>query len=222
MKKLALASLMVAHTCLVTGAMAQGLPGLSVKLDGIENGQPIDTKFAYCMPDGNGATKNGGNSNPAISWSGAPAGTKSFSLIVVDPDVPASFELANKAGKTIPADFGRRNFYHWVLADIPTATTSIAEGADSKGVAAKPTGKTAYGVNGQNDYGDGQGGYNGPCPPWNDERLHHYHFVVYALDVSSLGLTGNFGGKQAEDAMTGHILAKGEIVGTYTNNPTVK
>jgi len=219
MKKLALASLMIAQTCLTASAMAQGMPGLTMKINSIENGQPIATKFAYCMPDGKGATTNGGNINPAISWSGAPTGTKSYALIVVDPDVPGNFDAANKPGQTIANDAPRRNFYHWVLVDIPASTTSIAEGADSKGTSAKPTGKTSYGINGQNDYGTGAGGYNGPCPPWNDDRMHHYHFAVYALDISSLNLTGNFTGKQAEDAMTGHILAKGEVVGTYTNNP---
>lgn len=218
MKILALTSVMIA--C----AIAQNARAdeFSVTVNGIKSGQPINTKFAYCMPDGKGATQNGGNINPAINWSGAPAATKSYALIVVDPDVPTSFELANKPGKTIPADFPRRNFYHWVLVDIPSSTTGIAEGADSNGMAAKPTGKTSYGISGHNDYGNNQGGYNGPCPPWNDERLHHYHFTVFALDVPSLGLSGNFGGRQAEEAMKGHVLAKGEIVGTYTNNPQVK
>lgn len=189
---------------------------LSVTVSGITDGQPIAEKFAYCAPDGKGKTKNGGNINPAISWSGAPVATKSYAIIVVDPDVPASFELANKDGKTIPADFARRNFYHWVLADIPVGVTSIAEGQNSSGVDPKPTGATAYGINGKNDYPDG--GYNGPCPPWNDERLHHYHFTVYALDVPTLGLTGDFTGPHMEAALSGHVLAKGKVVGTYTNN----
>ena len=62
------------------------------------------------------------------------------------------------------------------------------------------------------------GGYDGPCPPWNDERMHHYHFIVYALNVPTLGLTGAVDGKKAQAAMEGHILAQGEVVGTYTNN----
>jgi len=225
MKKLAL-TLVIAQTCMAAGALAQDATAtLSVSLDGIENGSAIPEKFAYCAPDGQGQTKDGGNVNPAISWSGAPVGTRSYALIVVDKDVPASFELANQPGKTIPADFPRQNFYHWVLVDIPGAMTNLPEGVDSKGVVpgGRAPGKTGYGIDGQNDYakaGKGQGGeYDGPCPPWNDERLHHYHVVVYALDVPSLGLSGNFGGKQAEDAMKGHILARGETVGTYTQNP---
>jgi Raf kinase inhibitor-like YbhB/YbcL family protein len=239
MKKLVLTSLLIAQT-LATSALAEEttndkitkmaaqvleeskIQKLSVTVGGIDNGKPIDTKFAYCMPDGKGATQNGSNINPEIRWSDAPAGTKSFAIIVVDVDVPTSFDLANKPGKTIPSDFTRRNFYHWVLVDIPATTTKLEEGLDSKGVIAKPVGKTAYGLSGQNDYAAGQGGYDGPCPPWNDERLHHYLFMVYALDVESLGLTGNFTGKQAQDALQGYILAKGEVVGTYTNNPKLK
>ena len=66
------------------------------------------------------------------------------------------------------------------------------------------------------------GGYDGPCPPWNDERLHHYVFTVYALDVGSLGLSGSFTAPDALKAMEGHILAQASWTGTYTQNPAVK
>lgn len=196
---------------------------LTVTVGGIEHGKPIAPKFAYCMPDGKGKTSHGGNINPEIRWSGAPEGTKSFAVIVVDKDVPKTFELANKEGKSIPAAFPRRDFYHWVLADIPAHITRIAEGQDSTGIAAggKKPGKTAYGINGHNDYSNTNGGYDGCCPPWNDERLHHYHFMVCALDVESLNLPGNFGGVEAMAAIKRHLLAQGEIVGTYTNNPNL-
>lgn len=63
------------------------------------------------------------------------------------------------------------------------------------------------------------GGYDGPRPPWNDERIHHYHFRVYALDVPTLGLRGEFGGAEAMDTLEGHVLDWSEVVGTYTLNP---
>ena len=63
------------------------------------------------------------------------------------------------------------------------------------------------------------GGYDGPCPPWNDELVHLYHFTIYALDVASLGLAGAFGGQEALKAMEGHILAQARCSGTYTINP---
>lgn len=205
-------------------ALKSAPAALSVAVGGIENNRPIPPKFAYCRPDGNGKSMPSQNINPEIRWSGAPEGTKSFAIIVVDKDVPKTFELANQDGKTIPKDFPRQNFYHWVLADIPAGRNRIAEGEDSRGVTegGKTPGKTAYGINGQNDYavkaGMGKGGgYDGCCPPWNDERLHHYHFQVYALDVPTLGLSAPFGGPELERAMQGHVLAKGEVVGTYTN-----
>lgn len=182
---------------------------LTVKLGGIENGKPINEKFAYCVADGKGATKDGGNISPALNWSGAPEGTRSYAVIVVDRDVPANFDPANKKGKTIEADAPRRDFYHWVQVNIPATVTSLAENTNS------------VGIGGSNDFGagsKGKNGYDGPCPPWNDERLHHYHFIVYALDIPSLGLTPPFTAKQAQDAMNGHILAQGEAVGTYTTN----
>ncbi len=201
---------------------------LAVIVDGIENGQPIPAKFAYCAPDAKEHTKPGGNINPAISWKGAPKTTKSFAIIVVDRDVPTNFDNAGKEGVTIQADMPRQDFYHWVLVDIPATVTRIAEGQDSKGITenGKPIGKIAYGVSGQNDYAKfyrgTYGGYDGPCPPWNDELLHRYHFIVYALDVATLGFPAAPNGVQAIAAMQGHILAQGEVMGTYTQNPKVK
>ena len=65
------------------------------------------------------------------------------------------------------------------------------------------------------------GGYDGPCPPWNDVIIHHYHFKVFSLDIDRLGLDGDFPGTDAISAMQGHVLAGGEVVGTYTQNPAL-
>jgi hypothetical protein len=65
-------------------------------------------------------------------------------------------------------------------------------------------------------------GYDGPCPPWNDDLLHHYHFRVYALDVPTLGLAGKFTASAARDAMQGHVLAEAAITGTYTLNAALR
>jgi phosphatidylethanolamine-binding protein (PEBP) family uncharacterized protein len=62
-------------------------------------------------------------------------------------------------------------------------------------------------------------GYDGPCPPWNDERVHTYVFTLYALDIPRLPLEGRFGGKEARLAITGHILDEATIFGMYTLNP---
>ena len=62
------------------------------------------------------------------------------------------------------------------------------------------------------------GGYDGPCPPWNDSIVHHYHFTVYALDVEQVDLEGSFTGADALAAIDGHILAKASHIGTYSMN----
>jgi Raf kinase inhibitor-like YbhB/YbcL family protein len=196
---------------------------LEVKAPQIENGKPIDEKFAFCKPSEDGKTKPGGNVNPEIKWSGAPAATKSFAVIMVDPDVPAKFDDANQIGKTIAKNFPRQDFYHWVVVDIPASQKRLEEAQDSSGHqdGGKPVGKRAYGVVGKNDYATFMkgrfGGYDGPCPPWNDDRVHNYHFKVFALDVASLGLSGEFTGKEAMAQIKKHTLASGETMGTFTN-----
>jgi hypothetical protein len=64
-------------------------------------------------------------------------------------------------------------------------------------------------------------GYDGPCPPWNDTIVHHYHFTLYALDVETCAVDGAFAGADVLEALKGHILAEASIVGTYTLNPQV-
>ena len=204
---------------------------LSVTVDGYSNGQPIPEKFAFCAPCAENHVKMSTNVSPAISWAGAPEGTRSFAIICVDPDVPSKPDDVNQEGRSIPADLPRVDFYHWVLVDIDASSTGLVEGADSDGITAKgkDLGTTANGVRGLNTYtdwfagdadmGGDYGGYDGPCPPWNDSIIHHYHIKVFAFDVESLGLNGRFGGPEAIAAMKGHILAEGEGVGTYTQNP---
>jgi Raf kinase inhibitor-like YbhB/YbcL family protein len=61
-------------------------------------------------------------------------------------------------------------------------------------------------------------GYDGPCPPWNDALVHHYHFRLYALDVEHLKLADGFTVTELRAAMDGHVLAEAELMGTYTLN----
>ncbi len=205
---------------------------LKVKVDSIKNGGTLANKYAFCVPAAQGHTTAGSNINPSISWSKGPRGTKSYAVILYDTDSPAEHrEMMNKEGMTMTADIKRHDFYHWVLADIAPKVTSIKEGADSSArvLHGKPATPSAAGVKGLNDYTKvtaandamkGQYyGYDGPCPPWNDELVHHYHFTVYALSVSSLNLPKDFDGPAAQDAMKGKILAQGELLGLYTQNP---
>ena len=207
---------------------------LQVSLDGWENGAAIPERFALCQPAQEGHVSLGANRSPRIAWSGAPAGTASFAIICHDPDAPSVGDDVNKEGRTIPAELPRVDFYHWVLIDIGASVSELAEGADSQGVTAggKPPGATDHGMRGVNDYtgwfaGDADmkgdyGGYDGPCPPWNDPLLHHYHFTLHALDAATLELEGTFGGAEALAAMEGHVLARAEWVGTYTLNAALR
>jgi Raf kinase inhibitor-like YbhB/YbcL family protein len=198
---------------------------LTVTVAGLTPGGVVPQENASCVPDGRGHAIAGPNVSPAISWSAGPAGTASYAIIALDPDVPSVFTNANQDGKTLRADMRRVDFYHWVLVDVPPASNGLPAGADGTGVVAtgKPLGPTSYGVRGANSFTPGaHGGYDGPCPPWNDERVHHYHFTVYALDTARLAVSGNFGGADVLRAMQGHILASGEVVGVYSLNPAVR
>lgn len=205
----------------------------TIHIDAWQDGQPIPARYAFGKPGTDGPFATSDNVNPAVRWSNAPAGTKSFAIVCHDPDVPSSGEDVNQEGKTVPADLPRVDFYHWVLVDVPASAEGLAEGAASNGVTprGKPIGATEHGITGLNDYtgwfqGDADmggiyGSYDGPCPPWNDSIVHHYHFTVFALDVETLGLSGEFGGADALKAMEGHVLAKAAHVGTYSMNPAV-
>jgi len=180
------------------------------------------------------ATFAGGNISPALSWTPGPAGTKSYALLMTDPDVPANLSLAGQPGVWIPAHAPRQTIYHWVLADIPPGLTFLSEGAESTGPVpkGKPYGPMPHGVRGINAYtqlmasdpemAGEYGGYDGPHPPPNDLRLHHYTVRIVALDIPTLGLSGPFTGHDVEKAIQGHILAVGEDVGTFTANPNLK
>ncbi len=200
---------------------SQAAAMLTVTVDHLRAGGVIPPLYAFCVPAAAGHTAPGQNVSPAISWSRGPADTASYAIVVVDTDVPAVFTDADKEGRIIPAGLKRRPFYHWLLVDIPPSVTALAEGADSKDGAAKPAGRTPFGVRGFNDFGGGRAGYDGPCPPWNDAIVHHYHFRVYALDVAHLPLPADFTGPDAVKAGQAHVLASGEVVGLYTQNPDV-
>lgn len=203
----------------------------SITIDAWADGAPIPARFAFGRPGEDSPFAPSDNLNPAIRWSNAPEGTRSFALICHDPDVPSSGEDVNQVGKQVPADLPRVDFFHWVLVDIAATVSGIDEGAVSQGITphGKALGATEYGITGKNDYtawfeGDADmqgvyGGYDGPCPPWNDTLMHHYHFTLYALDTESIGCGGEFSGQDALQAMQGHILAKASHMGTYTMNP---
>jgi Raf kinase inhibitor-like YbhB/YbcL family protein len=203
------------------GAPAAAQARLNIVVDSLRPGGVILGAYAYCVPAKRNHSAGGPNRSPEIAWSKGPSDTRSYAVIVVDPDVPASFATADKEGVSIPAGMKRRSWYHWVLVDIPPSITKLPEDAGSKNPSPKPAGPSKWGMEGLNDYGGGRGAYDGPCPPWNDTIVHHYHFQVYAVNVAHLTLPAGFMGPDAVKALQGHVLARGEIVGLYTQNPAV-
>lgn len=198
------------------------------------DGQNIPGDFSFCLPDPAHHVCLGKNMNPHLAWSEAPEGTKSFALICHDPDVPSRGDDVNQEGRTVPASLPRVEFFHWTLVDLPADLREIQAGEFSKEVT--PRGKAGpaapHGARqGLNDYTDWFAsdhdmrgdyfGYDGPCPPWNDEIVHHYIFTLYALDVERLPIEGKFTGVQARAAMYGHILAEARLTGLYTLNSQV-
>ena len=132
------------------------------------------------------------------------------------------------------ASLPRVPFAHWVLVDLKPATVAIARGTHSHGVTTRGKGGPAapqgarHGINdytgwfaSDHDMAGDYFGYDGPCPPWNDELPHRYVFTVYALGVDRLAVEGRFTASDAQRAMSGHDLAQASITGRNTLNPAV-
>lgn len=124
-------------------------------------------------------TCDGADTSPPLAFDGIPPNAKSLALVVDDPDAPGG------------------TFDHWIVWNIPPATTSIAEG------------KAPQGVNGRNGFG--KDAYGGPCPPGGE---HRYQFKLYALDTM-LNLPPSSRKGELEKAMRGHIVAQAQMVGRY-------
>jgi Raf kinase inhibitor-like YbhB/YbcL family protein len=217
----------IAGLAISANAIAQ--PSLSVGLEGLTPDGRLPLAAAFCMPKGSTAKPQ--DESTGLHWSAGPAGTKSYVVIMVDPDVTTDLSLMNKPGVTIPADSPRMNIYHWVLINIPPSVTHLAPGVEGEGFVpgGKPIGSTPLGVRGTNDYWylfnkpgapaamkGPYGGFDGPCPPSNDERIHDYRYTVYALDVAELPLSGQFFAPAVLKAMQGHILAQGQAHAKFT------
>ncbi|WP_018991190.1 YbhB/YbcL family Raf kinase inhibitor-like protein [Aromatoleum toluclasticum] len=198
------------------------------------DGARIPDEFSFCIPAAEGHACLGSNRNPHLAWSGVPAGTRSFVLICHDPDVPSKGDDVNQEGRVVPASLPRVDFFHWVVVDLPADLREIAAGSFSGEVT--PGGKNGPegplgSRQGINDYtawfaGDetmrgNYHGYDGPCPPWNDELVHRYVFTLYALDKECSSVDGQFGGAQVRNAIAGHVLAEARLTGTYTLNPAL-
>jgi Raf kinase inhibitor-like YbhB/YbcL family protein len=205
---------------------------MQLRSDNFQPGKPIPPQFAFGKPGNPMALSD--NYSPHLAWKDAPAGTRSFVLTCIDTDVPSKPDDVNKEGRSVPADLPRVEFVHWLMANIPAECVELAEGACSDEIT--PRGKpqpfgppgSVQGVNSYTDWFAGDAdmggtylGYDGPCPPWNDTLVHHYHFHVYALDTATLALKTGFSLAELRAAMQGHVLAEAAITGTYSLNPKV-
>ncbi len=201
---------------------------------GFENNEAIPARCAFGIPDPDEHLKLGENKNPQLSWHDIPPDTKSFVLMCIDPDVPSSAENFNREGATIALDLPRVDFVHWVMIDIPAQTGSVDEGSCANGVVAcgkaNPDGPTGsrQGINdytsfmtGNPDMEGDYRGYDGPCPPWNDERLHHYQFTIYAIDLETAPVDDRFSAADVLAAIEDHIIDQATLTGTYSLNPDV-
>ncbi len=131
-------------------------------------------------------TCQGDNVSPELNWSEAPAGAKSFALIVEDPDAPGG------------------TFTHWVLFDMSAGTKQLAEDSGPNNTGGP------IGVSGNNS--SGRAGYIGPCPP---SGSHRYYFRLYALDVPALNLQAGAARSEVEAAIQNHIVGTAETMGRY-------
>jgi Raf kinase inhibitor-like YbhB/YbcL family protein len=152
---------------------------LRIASPAFSEGGPIPSKY----------TCEGQDISPPLAWSGAPPNTRSFALIVDDPDAPD------------PAK-PQRVYVHWVVYNIPANVAALPENASKKGL---PNGA----VQGKNDWGKAE--FGGPCPPIG---RHRYFHKLYALDTELTELSSPTK-TNVERAMKGHILASGELMGTY-------
>ena len=148
---------------------------LAITSTAFAQGQPIPAEYSC----------DGKSQSPPLLWSGAPQGTKSFALIMDDPDAPMG------------------TFVHWVIYSIPASSMGLPEAMSKEA-------KLADGSI-QGPSTTGRAGYTPPCPPGG---THRYFFKLYALDITIDG--AGLGKEQLLTAMQGHILAQGELMGTYS------
>lgn len=131
-------------------------------------------------------TCDGADVSPRLTWTEPPAGTKSFALLVDDPDAPAG------------------NWNHWTLWNLPAGARGLPEGISRQ--ESLPDGSQQ----GKNDFR--KTGYNGPCPP--PGKPHRYYFKLFALD-RKLDVKGDAAKRDLESAMKGHVLGQAEWMGRY-------
>lgn len=154
-----------------------------------------DAKLAAKVPEEYTASVfgcTGGNLSPALQWSGAPAGTKSFVLTLFDPDVPETGS----------------GWWHWVVYNLPANVDSLPKGAGAEHSSVLPAGTQQ----GRTDLGNDA--YHGPCPD-KGQPPHHYTFTIYALSVEKLDVPAEASGAMVTSTAKENVLGKAVFVARY-------
>jgi Raf kinase inhibitor-like YbhB/YbcL family protein len=153
----------------------------------LPKGKAVSENFVY---SGFGCT--GKNLSPALSWSNPPAGTKSFALLVHDPDAPT----------------GGSGWWHWLVLNLPASTTGLAQGVGTADGKQLPAGALQLGT----DFGTA--GWGGPCPPVGD-KPHRYNFTIYALKTEKLEIAADAPAALAGYMVNANALGKATLTATY-------
>ncbi len=161
----------LAAAALTFSALSAQAADFTVSSQDIKEGQTLSSAQVF-----NGFGCSGQNRSPQLSWSGAPAGTKSFAVTVYDPDAPTG-----------------SGWWHWTVFNIPASVTSLPGGINAQG-----EGLPKGALQGRTDFGSSS--FGGACPPQGD-KPHRYQFVVWALNTDKLPLDA-----QASGAMVGFML----------------
>jgi Raf kinase inhibitor-like YbhB/YbcL family protein len=161
--------------------------GLTLRSDSFSDGDYLAAEHILSEQYGFGCA--GGNVSPALAWSGAPEGTRSFAVTCYDPDAPTG-----------------SGFWHWVVVNIPPDVSSLPAGAGGG------DGLPAGALQTRTDYG--APGYGGPCPPAGDHP-HRYLFTVYAVGVDSLPVEGDTSAAVIGFQLHFNTLDQAELMGLY-------
>jgi len=192
------------------------------------DGGALPAKHAFSIQSEGGDLGFSSNINPEIAWDELPKGTRSLVLTCVDKFVPVDMSKVNAAGETIAASAPRRDFYHWIVANINPELQKLHAGCSSEQVTVG--GRHAIShvgfTEGLNDYtsalqddpnmGGQYYGYDGPFPPLNDEQLHWYEFTLYALAIDELTLPQGFSASDVVPLLSKHSLASASIKASYS------
>ncbi len=165
-----------------SGALAFDLSSADIKPNGT-----IPDKYVY-----NEFGCKGENVSPAVAWRAAPPGTRSFALLVHDPDAPS----------------GGAGWWHWVVYNLPPTAMSLPQGAGSVDGSRLPAGA----VQQKTDFGTPAWG--GPCPPAGD-KPHHYHFTVYALKVDKLDVPEGASASLVGFMVNANAIGQASFIGRY-------